>query len=44
MARGSRFRSEAGRDAYVRLYDAAVAAAPMPVEELDVETSYGVMC
>jgi pimeloyl-ACP methyl ester carboxylesterase len=42
MARGSRFRSEVGRDAYVRLYDAAVAAAPMRVHELDVETSYGV--
>lgn len=41
MARASGFRSAEAREAYVRLYDEAVASAPVPVEQSDVPTSYG---
>jgi pimeloyl-ACP methyl ester carboxylesterase len=41
MAGISAFRSHEVRDAYCQLYDAALAAAPMPIAESDVETSFG---
>lgn len=41
MARPSAFKSEEARVAYCRLYDEAVALSEVPVEESDVETSFG---
>jgi pimeloyl-ACP methyl ester carboxylesterase len=41
MAGLSVFRSDEARAAYCQLYDAALAAAPMPVTESDVETTFG---
>lgn len=41
MARPSAFKSEQARVQYCRLYDEAVALSPVPVEESDVETSFG---
>jgi pimeloyl-ACP methyl ester carboxylesterase len=41
MAKISAFRSGEARAAYCRLYDAALAASPMPQTEIDVETSLG---
>jgi pimeloyl-ACP methyl ester carboxylesterase len=37
----SAFRSDAGRAAYLKLYDAALASSTIPVTESDVETSFG---
>lgn len=41
MAAVSAFRSDAARAAYLKLYDAALAASNLPVTELDIETSFG---
>ena len=41
MERASGFRSAENRAAYCRLYDEALAASTVSVEECDVETSYG---
>jgi hypothetical protein len=41
MERASGFRSANERDAYGRLYDEAVGQSAVPVEESDVETSFG---
>ena len=41
MARPSAFKSEEARAAYYRLYDEALALSEVPVEESDVETSFG---
>ncbi len=41
MERASGFRSAENRVAYCRLYDEALAASTVSVEECDVETSYG---
>lgn len=41
MVRPSAFRSAAARARYCRLYDEAVAASGVPVEESDVETAVG---
>ena len=38
MAAVSAFRSDAGRAAYLKLYDAALATSTIPVTESDVET------
>jgi pimeloyl-ACP methyl ester carboxylesterase len=42
MGRASGFRSEGARAAYCRIYDQAVAQAPLPVDESDVEGRDGV--
>jgi pimeloyl-ACP methyl ester carboxylesterase len=42
MPRASGFRSPGARSAYCRIYDEAVAQAPVPVEETDVEGRDGV--
>ncbi|WP_306362000.1 alpha/beta fold hydrolase [Nocardia sp. CC227C] len=41
MAKLGRFTSEAARDTYLRAYDAAAAAWPIPSTDIDVETSFG---
>jgi pimeloyl-ACP methyl ester carboxylesterase len=41
MVRPSAFKSEEARAAYCRLYDEVIALSRVPVEELDVETSFG---
>jgi pimeloyl-ACP methyl ester carboxylesterase len=41
MAGPSGFKSEAARDAYVRLYDEAIGQSAVPVVESDVATSFG---
>ena len=41
MARPSAFKSDEARAAYCRLYDEAIAQSAVPVEESDVETSFG---
>ena len=40
-ARPSGFKTDAARAEYCRLYDEAIALSPVPVEESDVETSFG---
>ncbi|MET0757810.1 MAG: alpha/beta hydrolase [Mycobacterium sp.] len=40
-ARQSGFKSDAARAEYCRLYDEAIALSPVPVEESDVQTSFG---
>jgi pimeloyl-ACP methyl ester carboxylesterase len=39
--RPSGFKTDAARAEYCRLYDEAIALSPVPVEESDVETSFG---
>jgi hypothetical protein len=39
--RPSGFKTEAGRAEYYRLYDEAVSQSPVPVEQSDLETSFG---
>jgi pimeloyl-ACP methyl ester carboxylesterase len=41
MARPSAFKSAEARAAYCRLYDEAVGLSAVPVEESDIETSFG---
>jgi hypothetical protein len=41
--RPSGFRTDAARERYCQLYDEAIAISPVPVEESDVETSFGTM-
>lgn len=41
MAGISAFRSDDARAAYLRLYDAALAASTIPVTESDIDTSFG---
>ena len=41
MARVSAFRSTVAYSAFCRLYDAPVAASPIPIAESDVEISWG---
>lgn len=41
VGRPSGFRTDTARAEYCRLYDEAIALSPMPVEESDVETSFG---
>lgn len=41
MARPSAFQSDSARADYCRLYDEAIALSPVPVDESDVETSFG---
>jgi pimeloyl-ACP methyl ester carboxylesterase len=41
MGRPSAFKTDAARAEYCRLYDEAIALSPVPVEESDVETSFG---
>jgi pimeloyl-ACP methyl ester carboxylesterase len=41
MAWPSAFKSEEARAAYCRLYDEAIALSEVPVEETDIETSFG---
>lgn len=41
MAGVSAFRSHDARERYGQLYDAALAAGPVPVAESDIETSFG---
>lgn len=38
-----RFRSEAGRETYLRAYDVAMATLPVPSETVDVPTSLGLV-
>ena len=40
-ARPSGFKTDEARAEYCRLYDEAIALSPVPVEESDVETSFG---
>ena len=42
MGRPSAFKSDEARADYCRLYDAAIALSPVPVEESDVHTSFGI--
>lgn len=41
MSRPSTFKSEAARAAYYRLWDEALALSEVPVQESDIETSFG---
>ena len=41
MRRSSAFKSDSARMEYCKLYDQAVALSPVPVEQSDVETSFG---
>jgi pimeloyl-ACP methyl ester carboxylesterase len=41
MGQPSAFKTNAARAEYCRLYDEAIALSPVPVEESDVETSFG---
>jgi hypothetical protein len=41
MGRPSAFKSDAARADYGGLYDEAITLSPVPVEESDVETSFG---
>ena len=42
MGRPLAFKSDEARADYCRLYDAAIALSPVPVEESDVHTSFGI--
>jgi pimeloyl-ACP methyl ester carboxylesterase len=42
MARASGFKTDEARTTYCRLYDAAVALSPVPVDQTDVEGRFGV--